>query len=50
MQNTQTTPQNKHFLPWNLQYCVPDRILRYFRSGKEPAFGKNAQSMYSCAG
>ena len=44
MQNTQTAPQNKHFPPWNLEYCVSGKSLSYFRSGKEPAFGKNAQS------
>ena len=44
MQNTQTTPQNKHFPPWNLEYCVPSKSLSYFKSGKEPAFGKIAQS------
>ena len=26
------------------------RSLSYFRSGKDPAFGKNAQSKYRCAG
>ena len=25
-------------------------VPSYFRSGKEPAFGKNAQSKYCCAG
>ena len=38
------------FTHWNLQYWVPGRSLRYFRSGKKPAFGKNAQSNYCCAG
>ena len=42
MQNTHTTPQTSIFLPWNLQYCVPGRSLSYLRSGKKPAFGKNA--------
>ena len=45
MQNIQTAPQYKHFLHWNTQHCVPGRCLRYSRSGKVPAFGKNAQSI-----
>ena len=44
-QNTQSTPQNKHFFPGNTQHCVPGRSLSYFRRGKKPAFGKNAQSI-----
>ena len=31
-----------------MQYCVLGRSLSYFRSGKEPAFGKHAQSKYCC--
>ena len=38
------------FPPWNLQYCIPGRSLSYLRNGKEPAFGKNTQSKYCCAG
>ena len=34
----------------NLQHCVPGRSLSYFKHGKEPALGKNAQSKYCCAG
>ena len=45
MQNTQTTSRNKHFPPWNTQHCAPGRSLNYFRSSKELAFGKNAQSI-----
>ena len=42
--------QKKHFPTWNLQYCVPGRSRSYFRSSKEPAFGKNEQSTYCYAG
>ena len=38
-------PKTNIFPPWNLQYSVPGRSLSYFRSGEEPAFGKNAQSI-----
>ena len=50
MQNTRTTPQKNIFKPWNTQQCVLSRSPSYFRSSKEPAFGKNAQSTYRCAG
>ena len=43
-------PKTSIFPPWHLQNCVPGRSLGYFRSGKKPAFGKNAQSKYCCAG
>ena len=43
-------PKTSIFPPLNLQYCVPSRSLSYFRSGKEPGFGKNTQSKYCCAG
>ena len=33
-------PKTSIFPPWNTQRCVPGRSLSYFRSGKEPAFGK----------
>ena len=33
-----------------LRHCVPGRSLWYFESGKKPAFGKNAQLVYCCAG
>ena len=38
-------PQTNIFPPWNTQHCVRGRSLSYFRSGKDPAFGKNAQSI-----
>ena len=40
MQNTRTTPQNKHFPLWNTQHCVPSKSLGYFRSGKIPTLEK----------
>ena len=33
-------PKTSIFPPWALQHCVPGRSFSYFRSGKEPAFGK----------
>ena len=39
-------PKTSIFSPWNTRHCVPGRSLSYSRSGKEPAFGKNAQSKY----
>ena len=44
------SPKQAFFLPWNNQYCIPGRSLSYSRSGKEPAFGKTAQSKYCCSG
>ena len=44
------SPKQAFFLPSNTQHCVLGRNLSYFRSGKKPAFGKNAQSKYCCAG
>ena len=38
------------FSPWNTQHIVPGKSLSYSRSGKEPAFKKNAQSKYCCTG
>ena len=38
-------PKTSIFSPWNTQHCVPGRSLSYIRSGKEPAYGKNAQSI-----
>ena len=43
-------PTTSIFSPWNTHHCVPGRSLSYSRSGKEPAFGKNAQSKYCWAG
>ena len=44
------SPKQAFFPLWNTQHRVPGRSLSYFISGKEPAFGKNAQSKYCCAG
>ena len=44
------SPKQAFFHLGILQYCGPDRSLSYFRSDKETAFGKNAQSKYCCAG
>ena len=44
------SPKQAIFSFWNTQHCVPGRSLSYSGSGKEPAFGKNAQSKYCCAG
>ena len=40
------SPKQAFFPPWNTQHYVPGRSPSYFRSGKEPAFEKNAQSKY----
>ena len=43
-ENLNNSPKQAFFSPWNTRHCAPGRSLSYYRSGKEPAFGKNAQS------
>ena len=49
MQNIQATPQIKHFSTLEITVLCSRQKSSYFGSGKEPAFGKNAQSKYCCA-